>query len=340
MEFNLGLFTGGENLKNNCYVIKEILFTDLFDIHDDNYICCSLGISHDNMLFALKNLNGTNETRDTVKIINSNLQIISSFYCGNGGEQGIVFWPDNEHILTGGFARSHIPEERDKTDGLKMYNIYSPSTFINPLLKIDSNKIRNINCNTELSSPDGQFILIDKSGQLLIDTINNKWWNVNFSYPKLSFTKENKFLISSFSRKNDHYVIYSLENFTKVSEGSGLLGYNYKTDTCFMEIYNIQSGESTIQEQTLTGTLIREIPFKPMGAASVVSNDNQWIAFGHNQGGMTVVNLNDPTLIFEYIEGNKTSPFYDKYPHKISFFGNSHLVIAHYWCLGMRVFSF
>lgn len=334
-------------MNQSCYIKKDILFSDLFSLPEEYQrvnTTCSLGISHDQKYFALKNLDGTFEDFDTVKVYNQNLQVISSFYCGNGGERGIVFWPDNEHVLTGGFARNNQPDEYHKTDGLKLYDIHDPRTYTNPLLDLDIKEAQNINCNVELCSSDGQYILIRNNNQILIDTKNKLSWRVDFMCPPLAFTKGNKYMITAYSHRLDQHNIYSVADRTIFHEGNGsFYAYNPSTDTYYIRTSIMTENwkhEHFLQEQTLLGEAIRRIDFDCTAAAIAVSLDNHWMAFGQYNGGLTVVNLDDTTEIYCYTEEVSSSPFQGKYPEMVSFLGDSRLVVAHYWGLGLRIYSF
>ncbi len=326
---------------NNCFIKKEFLFDNLFHkgfINSRNTYC-SFAIASNQQFFALKKLGSYDNDFDSILVFNRNLEIISSFFCGNGGEQGLVFWPDNQHILTGGFSQNHIEKERDLIDGLKLFHIFSPDKYLNPLLEFDINETKSINCKVQISSFDGQYILISNQNQILIDTVNHKYQKVNYSYPPIAFSENNKYLITSMNRRNGgSFNIYDAKNSELFKSGFGFLGYNSANNTFYTE--ELFSNQWGFCEQTFEGKVVRQISYSPVGTATNVSQDNQWMAFGLENGSLYVINMSDPSQNFMYKETTKSSRFFSEYPREVFFFYNSRLVIAHYWGIGLRIFEF
>ena len=328
----------------SCCLKKEILFNNLFkeeNINPDKNFSCSLGISSNHQLFALKKLGAYVDDYDSVKVYNHNFQIIASFFCGNGSERGIVFWPDDEHILTAGFAQNSVKEEQNLSDGLKLYSIYEPQKYTNPLIDIPVDILREINCEIYASSPSGRYVCVSNHEQIMIDTEKNKWWKIKLLSEINEFSFDETYLISSMNlRLGGNYGIYDISQRKCIFEGSGFLGTNPLRNTYYYRGYNFKSSISTIVEKSFDGEIVRESPFKTFFACSGVSQDNQWMALGDEHGGLKIISLEDVSEIYEYHEVNNSSAFTDEYPSKIVFLDNPRSVLVHYWQVGVRVFTF
>lgn len=327
----------------NCHLQREILFKDLFTEDESNperSVYCSLGCSSNRRLLVLKKLHAYDARFDSVKIFNHNFQCISSFFCGNGGETGIVFWPDDGHVLTPGFAQTHLQAESDKHDGLKLYSIYEPQTYTNPLLDVPLDCLRNINCHLKASSRSGRYLSVVKSHQMIIDTETNQWWKIDSQYAHTAFSFDEKYIISYMGlRIGGNYSIIDITERRTVCQGDGFLGINPIGFTYYSRGFDAKHSKANIVEVMFAGEVLREFDFEPYYSCTSVSHDNQWMAFG-SSGSVTILSLNDISNTWRYQEENKKSPFYDTSPTEILFFNDSHIVIVHYWDVGMRIFTF
>ena len=329
---------------NFCTAKREYLFNELFKEEyeeTEQETSCSLAVSSNNRLFALKKLGSYNDRYPSLVVFNHQLQKISAFFCGNGGEQGLAFWPDDEHLLSGGFAQDHKEQERLLKDGLKVYNIYQPQTYSNPFLKLNLKATQRVNCDVKLCSQDGRYVLISSNGQILIDAVEQQWQAVpQVRYTPRAFSKGNRFLVSARGlHLGGDYSIHTLPNGEEIQSGSGFITVNTAADSMYLKGYSSESGHF-IEERAMTGETKRTIHYTLEGSAGGISPDNRYLCVGRYDGGMSVVNLEDVSEEYRYTEDDATSPFYQQYPSEVFFLQDTRYAVAFYWGVGIRIFEY
>lgn len=121
---------------------------------------------------------GLDHTGDNIFVYDLHGNLLLSFRNDNGGEQGLAFWRDNDHLLTSGCDLTQYDR-----DGLKLWCLGRNPTYSHFLA---DTPLTNINLYLATVSPSGRYVLgrPRHGGLICVDTHqDNEWWEVDLGTP-------------------------------------------------------------------------------------------------------------------------------------------------------------
>lgn len=148
------------------------------DIPEWDSLLRQYAISPDGDRIALRlndNWDTWDEERHNVYVYDLNGELMTSFWDCHGGEQGVAFWPDSNHLLTPGCD----PTGGDR-DGLKCWQLGDYTHFSRPFA---DTPFGDINVDLMGASPSGRYVLgAPRRGRpsgrpVCVDSHQeNRWW--------------------------------------------------------------------------------------------------------------------------------------------------------------------